>query len=110
MKNSLLAATLLGSITFVAVARSADPASGTDDKAAKRAAQFPKLDKNADGALSKEEFLDRKSLKDDPGAAEKAYKTFVKYDSNGDGALSQEKFVGRGGKGGTAADGEEGRD
>lgn len=107
MKNSLLIVTLLGSLTIIPAARSADPAPGTEEKAARRAAQFPKLDKNADGSLSKEEFLDRKSLKENPAAAEKAAKAFAKYDSNGDGALSKDEFTQGGQKGGKAAGGEE---
>ena len=100
MKNSLLAATLLGSLTLIPAARSADPAPGTDEKAAKRAAQFPKLDKNGDSSLSKEEFLDRKGLKENPDAAEKASKAFAKHDSNGDGSLSKDEFTQGGQKGG----------
>ena len=105
MRNSLLAATLLGSLTLVPAAQSADPPAGSDEKAAKRAALFPKLDKNGDGSLSKEEFVDRKGLKENPDAAEKASKTFAKHDSNGDGSLSEEEFVGGGG--GKGAGGEE---
>ena len=56
------------------------------------AAVFAKKDKNGDGKLSKEEFLDK--AKD----AAKAEKQFAAKDKDKDGSLSKEEFTAAGGK------------
>jgi len=109
MKTSYIAVMALGLFALALTSRAADPAAGSDDMVAKRTAAFNKLDKNADGTVSKEEFMNRKRFKDNPEATEKASKAFAKLDTNADGALSKDEFVNRGSKGGkTAGDGEGG--
>ena len=108
MKHSFLAVVALGSLALAPTSRAADSATGSDDMVAKLTAAFDKLDKNADGAVSKEEFMNRKRFKDNPEAAEKASKVFTKLDTNADGALSKDEFVNRGSKGGKTAGGAEG--
>ncbi|MBI5395950.1 MAG: sulfatase-like hydrolase/transferase [Verrucomicrobia bacterium] len=68
-------------------------AAGKDEKkaAAKpkqdRAAMFAKRDKDGDGKLTREEFLDKQP---DP---DEAPKRFIQFDANKDGVLSREEFV-----------------
>jgi iduronate 2-sulfatase len=59
--------------------------------ASERAAMFARRDRDADGQLTREEFLDKQP---DPGAAPKR---FEKFDANKDGVLSREEFVTMGG-------------
>ena len=54
------------------------------------AAAFAKLDKNGDGKVSKEEYMDSAAAKKD---AAKAGESFAKRDKNGDGSLSKEEFI-----------------
>jgi iduronate 2-sulfatase len=56
-----------------------------------RAAMFARRDKDADGQLTREEFLDKQP---DPAAAPQR---FDKFDVNKDGVLSREEFVTMGG-------------
>lgn len=107
MKTSYIAVTALGLFALAPTSRAADPAGGSDDMVAKLTAAFNKLDKNADGTVSKDEFLNRKRFKDNPEASEKASKAFTKLDTKADGAVSKDEFVSRGGKGGKAAGGGE---
>ncbi len=51
---------------------------------------FKKLDKDANGSVSKEEFLAGPFGKKDPTKAEE---TFKKKDKDGDGSLSKEEFL-----------------
>lgn len=51
---------------------------------------FASKDKNADGQLTHEEFMNNQP--DGPAAAQR----FIKFDTNKDGTLSQEEFVGSG--------------
>lgn len=107
MKLILSVTALLGSLALVSLSHSAEPAANDEGtKKSNRAVQFGKLDKNADGSLSKDEFMDRPSIKSDPASAEKAAKAFSKMDANGDGVLSKEEFVHAGKKGGGEANGE----
>jgi Ca2+-binding EF-hand superfamily protein len=107
MKLILSVTAVLGSLALGSLSHSAEPAANDEDtKKGNRAVQFGKLDKNADGSLSKDEFMDRPSLKGDPASAEKAAKAFSKMDANGDGVLSKEEFVHAGQKGGGQATGE----
>ena len=111
MKFTFIASVSLVSLVSLALAptsRAADPVAGSDDKVAKRTAQFDKLDKNSDGVLSKEEFMNRKAIKDNPAASEKYSKAFTKLDTNADGTLSKDEFVSSLNKGGKAAGGGEG--
>lgn len=73
----------------IKVARSARPR--TD-----RAALFERRDKNHDGKLTREEFLDGQP---DP---DEAPKRFPKFDTNHDGVLSREEFISAGGQSGGA--------
>ena len=50
---------------------------------------FAKLDKNSDGAVSKEEFMASKKAQKDP---EKAAKKFGKMDTDANGSLSLDEF------------------
>lgn len=50
---------------------------------------FAKLDKNSDGAVSKEEFMASKKAQKDP---EKAAKKFGKMDTDTNGSLSLDEF------------------
>ena len=50
---------------------------------------FAKLDKNSDGAVSKEEFMASKKAQKDP---EKAAKKFGKMDADANGSLSLDEF------------------
>jgi iduronate 2-sulfatase len=59
--------------------------------ASDRAAMFARRDKDADGQLTREEFLDKQP---DPAAAPKR---FEKFDVNHDGVLSREEFIMMGG-------------
>jgi hypothetical protein len=52
---------------------------------------FKKKDKDGDGFLSKDEFVNKKAK--DPAKAEAA---FTKKDKDGDGKLSEEEFTARG--------------
>jgi hypothetical protein len=63
-----------------------------DKPKADPAAVFAKKDKNSDGKLSKEEFLDK--AKD----AAKAEAQFAAKDKDKDGSLSKEEFTAAGGK------------
>ncbi|MFM7865868.1 MAG: EF-hand domain-containing protein, partial [Planctomycetaceae bacterium] len=56
-----------------------------------RGAMFERRDRNGDGSLSREEFLEGQS---DP---DKAPGRFLKFDVNGDGVLSRKEFVTSGG-------------
>ena len=56
-----------------------------------RGVMFERRDRNGDGSLSREEFLEGQS---DP---EKAPGRFLKFDVNGDGVLSRTEFVTSGG-------------
>lgn len=58
-----------------------------------RGVMFERRDRNGDGSLSREEFLEGQS---DP---EKAPGRFLKFDVNGDGVLSRTEFVTSGGGG-----------
>ena len=50
---------------------------------------FAKLDKNSDGAVSKEEFMASKKAQKDP---EKAAKKFGKMDTDANGSVSLDEF------------------
>jgi len=56
-----------------------------------RGAIFDRRDRNGDGSLSREEFLEGQS------DADKAPGRFLKFDVNGDGVLSRKEFVTNGG-------------
>ena len=72
-----------------AAATPGTPANAKQD----RHAMFDRRDKNHDGRLSLEEFLDGQP---DPAEAPKRFPTF---DTNKDGFLSREEFVNSGGQG-----------
>lgn len=58
MKFSLSVTAVLSSLALGPLSHSAEPAANDEDtKKGNRAVQFGKLDKNADGTLSKDEFL-----------------------------------------------------
>jgi Ca2+-binding EF-hand superfamily protein len=77
---------LIGSMAFVAMVSlvSAQDAAGAPDPA-KPCPAFKKLDKDGDGAVSKDEFL--ASAKDDAQKA-KMEKRFAKLDKDGDSKLT----------------------
>ena len=108
MKFTFIASVSLVSLALAPTSRAADPVPGSDDKVAKRTAQFDKLDKNSDGVLSKEEFMNRKAIKDNPAASEKYSKAFTKFDTNADGKISKDEFLSSRNKGDKAAGGGEG--
>jgi len=108
MKTSHIAVMALGLLALAPTSRAADPVAGSDDMVAKLTAAFNKLDKNADGTVSKEEFMNRKRFKDNPEATEKASKAFAKLDTNADGTVSKDEFVNRRSKTGKAPNGGEG--
>jgi hypothetical protein len=70
----------------------ADEAKKADKPKPDPAAVFAKKDKNSDGKLSKEEFLDK--AKD----AAKAEAQFAAKDKDKDGSVSKEEFTAPGGK------------
>ena len=81
-----IATTLLGWIpAALQAAENADA-----DGAAARAKQFDALDKNADGSLSRDEFMAARKSVEDP---ERAAKVFAIRDTDGNGSLSKEEFV-----------------
>jgi Ca2+-binding EF-hand superfamily protein len=107
MELTLPVVAVLGSLALGPLSHSAEPAANDEGtKKSNRAVQFGKLDKNADGSLSKDEFMDRPSVKSDPASAEKVAKVFSKMDANGDGVLSKDEFVHAGKNGGSQATGE----
>lgn len=55
---------------------------------------FKRMDKNADGKLSQEEFLGKRTGE----AADKAKQAFARLDKDKDGSLSLEEFKARGKK------------
>lgn len=58
MEFSLSVTAVLSSLALGPLSHSAEPAANDEDtKKGNRAVQFGKLDKNADGSLSKDEFL-----------------------------------------------------
>jgi hypothetical protein len=58
-----------------------------DDSAESR---FQRLDTNADGSLSKEEWMQTKAARKEP---KRANKRFARMDQNGDGQVSKEEFL-----------------
>jgi hypothetical protein len=84
------------------VAAPADEGSGNDVTTI-RAQRFDALDKNADGSLSMDEFMDRKSSQANP---EQSTKAFGKMDKDSNGSLNKEEFVNvsKPGKTGDSAD------
>lgn len=52
--------------------------------------RFQRLDTNADGFLSKEEWMQTKAARKEP---KRANKRFARMDLNGDGQVSKEEFL-----------------
>jgi Ca2+-binding EF-hand superfamily protein len=86
--KAIIATALISALALPAFA--ADDAKDGDKKPAKKRptpeAVFKKKDTNADGFLSKDEFVAK--MKD----AEKAAKAFTRKDKDGDGKLSLDEF------------------
>jgi hypothetical protein len=108
MKNHTLTLTLAILVFTAGALRAGEAGTAQPDMAEKRAAQFTRLDKNADGALTKEEFMATKAAEKKP---EQAAKVFARRDKDGNGSLSKEEFVGNPAKkpaGGAAAAADDG--
>lgn len=87
MKISSILVALLASLSLAVAADEAKPkAKAKVDPAA----AFAKMDKNADGKLSKDEFL--ASAKDDAAKAKKEQQ-FTAKDTDKDGFVSKEEFL-----------------
>jgi hypothetical protein len=84
---TIITATSLIALAPVALRAGEEPAA---DRAEKRAKAFDAMDKNADGNLSKDEFMATKKNQEDP---ERAGKVFAKLDKDANGILSKEEFV-----------------
>lgn len=86
------AATILVTTAIVGLAPVAAPASegAENDIATIRAKRFDALDKNADGSLSMDEFMDRKSSQANP---EQSAKAFGKMGKDTNGSLSRGEFI-----------------
>ncbi len=84
---------LVGAVVCVAVMGIVGSAFAEDaakpKKKADPSAAFAKKDKNGDGKISVEEFIDKKEGK----AAEKATKSFAKKDKDGDGFLCKAEMA-----------------
>lgn len=104
--TTIITATALLGLAPVVLHAGEEPAA---DMAEKRASKFDKLDKNADGSLSKDEFMAAPNNQQNP---ERAAKAFAKMDQDANNALSKEEFVSagnkksKGGEQSGAADGE----
>jgi len=92
MNITIITATALISLAPVVLHAGEEPAA---DIAEKRAKQFDKLDKNADGSLSKDEFMAAPKNQADP---EKGGRVFARKDKDANNALSKEEFTSAGGK------------
>lgn len=92
MNITIITATALISLAPVVLHAGEEPAA---DIAEKRAKKFDKMDKNADGSLSKDEFMAFPKNQQDP---ERAAKVFAKADKDANNALSKEEFTSAGGK------------
>ena len=79
---------------IVACAFMTAPVIAQDKPKAKPEDQFKKLDKNADGKLTVEEFTGKRT----GDAAEKAKQKFAKLDKNSDKNVDLEEFKARGKK------------
>jgi hypothetical protein len=83
---------------------------GGDGKRPNPEEMFKRLDANADGSVSKDEYLAGPRAKQDPA---KAGENFGRIDKDGDGKLSKEEFSamakGKDGKGKRPAEGEGGK-
>ncbi len=92
-KPQIKSASASSSTTTPAATPTAAPAPSSAKAEQDRGAMFNRRDKNQDGKLSLEEFLDGQ-----PDPAE-APKRFPLFDTNKDGVLSREEFLTSGGKG-----------
>jgi hypothetical protein len=90
MKNHTLTLTLTTLLLTAASLHAGETGATKPDMAEKRAAQFDRLDKNTDGALTKEEFMATKSGKSKPQQAAKA---FARLDKDGNGSVSKDEFI-----------------
>ena len=86
MKHFLLATAVLASSALLLPARAEE---GADKPKADPAKAFAKVDANADGAATKEEFMATPKAQKDP---EKAAKKFTKMDTDANGSLSLDEF------------------
>lgn len=84
---------LLALLAIAAVTVNAEDAKKPEAGAKKKPSpeeMFKKLDKDANGSVSKEEFLASPAAKKDEA---KATERFTKLDKNADGSLSKEEFT-----------------
>ena len=82
---------------FIVACGLAVPALAADDKPKEKPSpeqQFKRMDKNADGKLSVDEFKGKRQ----GDKATKAEETFKKKDKDNDGSLTLEEFKGKGKK------------
>lgn len=87
MNITMITATALISLAPVVLHAGEEPAADIAEKKAKR---FDAMDKNADGNVSKDEFMATKKNQEDP---ERAGKVFAKLDKDANGILSKEEFL-----------------
>ena len=86
MKHFLLATTVLATSALLLPAHAEE---GADKPKPDPAKAFAKVDANADGAATKEEFMATPKAQKDP---EKAAKKFTKMDTDANGSLSLDEF------------------